>query len=83
MTSQAYDINEILVPHGKYGHKMGIIMEGTVELWRDIERKNVDHRDLLDDEDREPVFGMMACLNPPQYAALAPQVREWQVMSNR
>ena len=32
---QAYDNGEIIVEHGDYGERFGIIMEGKARVWRD------------------------------------------------
>ena len=36
---QAYDIGDVIIPHGCYGRKLGIILQGRIRLWRDRQQK--------------------------------------------
>lgn len=50
----------LLRPLLQYGQKFGIILEGTVTLWRDRNSKNDKLKTVLCDSDRESVFGFMS-----------------------
>lgn len=81
MLCQAFDLNEEIVGHGFYGLKLGIILAGEVHIWYDKNRLEVF--DAVHADDREPVFGSMACLGDDAHLKIKNLTKCWSIMASQ
>eukprot|EP01050_Picozoa_sp_SAG11_P012922 SAG11_NODE_1471_length_4843_cov_1.729132_3_plen_216_part_00 len=81
METQAVDVEEDVVAHGHYGRRLGIILQGKINIWRDLQRRNAAKSEIVAAENREPVFGLMACLKKASHAKVKTMTQDWVVVA--